>query len=142
MKTTPYLLILILIIVSCSQKNPGEYIPYIGGYWEIKSAEIPEGGIREFTMNTTIDFIEVQGDSGVRKKLVPRLDGKFTAYPSVEKFRITQRNDSLLLQYKTPYDQWTEVVLNANNEILVVKNKEGRTYTYQRYTGSEKGDSQ
>jgi hypothetical protein len=84
--------ILILIaVLGCGTQDPSEQIKHISGYWEIKLVTMPDGTKKEFKLNTTIDFIEVTADSGMRKKVSPKLDGSFLANNSAEKFRLKNR---------------------------------------------------
>lgn len=123
----------IFVCVSCTNKDPKDQIQFIDGYWEIKSVEMPDGSMREFTVNTSVDFIEVNGDSGVRKKLMPRLDGSFKEFPTREKFTLVTRNDSLLMYYQTPFANWMETVIEATDSILIVENKDRKAYVYKRF---------
>lgn len=96
-----------------------------------------DGTLKEFKVNTSVDFIELNGDSGVRKKLMPRLDGTFREFPSNEKFKVLVQNDSLLMQYQTPYATWTETVIRADDSLLVVRNHDNKEYVYRRYKKPE-----
>ena len=127
-----YLWLLCLVILSCS-KNPEEFVPHLEGYWEIESATLPDGTAKEFAINTTIDYIEVSDSTGIRKKMQPKLDGSYRTSASAETFTAKVENDSLRLYYKTPFDNWRETVLYANDEILKVKNRDGNVYTYTRF---------
>ena len=123
---------LTLGFISCSENDPSNLIPFITGYWEIKSVEMPDGTLKEFTVNTSVDYITVQGDSGVRKKLMPRLDGSYREFPSSEKFKLVHQNDSLFMFYETPFASWKETVISADEEELSVKNANG-IYVYKRF---------
>jgi hypothetical protein len=107
----------------------------LGGYWVIEKVEMPDGSERQFQMSTTIDFIEVTGDSGVRKKVQPKLDGSFITSESAERFKLKIENDSLNVYYNTPYDSWKESILKARDSLLVVRNKDGKIYTYAKFKG-------
>ncbi|MEM7085427.1 MAG: hypothetical protein AAF489_04550 [Bacteroidota bacterium] len=132
MKSLLLLLGLTLCFISCGGNDPTPQIPFITGYWEIKSVEMPDGTLKEFTVNTSVDYILVEGDSGVRKKLMPRLDGSFREFPSSEKFKLVRENDSLLMFYETPFASWKETVIKADEAELVVKNTNG-IYVYKRF---------
>jgi len=133
MKNFLLLLGLILCCISCGDNDSSHQIPFVEGYWEIKSVEMPDGTLKEFTVNTSVDYITVEGDSGVRKKLMPRMDGSFREFPSSEKFKFIHQNDSLFMLYETPFASWTETVIQVNEVEFVVKNKEGRQYVYNRF---------
>ena len=132
MKKFLFILSLSLGFISCGENDPSNLIPFITGYWEIKSVEMPDGTLKEFTVNTSVDYITVQGDSGVRKKLMPRLDGSYREFPSSEKFKLVHQNDSLFMFYETPFASWKETVISADEEELAVKNANG-IYVYKRF---------
>jgi len=123
---------LTLGLISCEGNIQSDQIPLINGYWEIKSVEMPDGTLKEFTVSTSVDYITVQADSGVRKKLMPRLDGTFREFPTSEKFKFIQHKDSLYMFYETPFANWKEAVIKVNEEEFVVKNSNG-IYTYKRF---------
>ncbi|MCW5521009.1 lipocalin family protein [Aureitalea sp. L0-47] len=127
-------LIVLSFLLSCGQ-NPEEMKTKLAGYWVIEKVEMPDGAERQFQMSNTIDFIELTGDSGVRKKVQPRLDGGFTTSESAERFKLKIENDSLNVYYTTPYDNWKESVLEARDSLLVVRNKDGKIYTYAKFKG-------
>lgn len=131
MKYSIYLLLLTL--VSCGSHPPEEMISHLNGYWEIEKVKFPDGSEKAFTLSTTIDYLEVQGDSGVRKKVSPQLDGTFLTFDQNELFTILVRNDSLILAYKTPFDRWEETVIQASPSELVVVNKDLKEYHYKPY---------
>ena len=132
MKKSLLLLALTIGFISCGGKDQSHQIPFITGYWEIKSVEMPDGTLKEFTVSTSIDYITVQADSGVRKKLMPRLDGTFREFPTSEKFKFVQQNDSLYMFYETPFANWKEAVIKADEQEFVVKNNNG-IYAYKRF---------
>jgi hypothetical protein len=125
-------LLSVFLLLSCGQ-DPGEQKTRLGGYWVIEKVEMPDGSEKLFQLSTTIDFIEVTGDSGVRKKVQPKIDGNFLANDSAEKFLLKIENDSLNMYYQTPYDNWKETVLRAKDSVLVVLNRDGKKYTYGRF---------
>lgn len=126
-------LTLLLLLFSCGNKNPEEMIPYLDGYWQIESVSMPDGFEKKFNINTTIDYIEVEGEKGFRKKVMPQIDGSFKTNKAAEEFQIKIENDSLQLNYKTQFDTWTETVLNASEEFLIVKNRDGKIYNYKPF---------
>lgn len=128
----PYFLLL-LTLFSCGSPPPEEMRGYLNGYWEIEKVKLPDGSEKNFSINTTIDYIEVKDDSGVRKKVSPQPDGTFLTFEQQEQFKVIIRNDRLVLQYKTPYDQWEETVLKASPTVLVLLNKDLREYRYKPY---------
>lgn len=133
MKHSFILGLIVLLFCSCGTKDLSEEIQFIGGYWEIKSVEMADGSTKTFTVNTSVDYIQIQGDSGVRKKLMPQLDGSFKEFPTSEKFKFHVRNDSLLMHYSTPYANWMETVVKSTKDQFIVKNKDGKEFVYARF---------
>lgn len=125
-------LLLLLAISSCSKPNPEEQKQKLDGYWEIKNVE-GIGKSKDFKVNLILDYIEVNGDHGIRTKVSPKLDGSFENNGSIEEFSLKIEEDSLRMYYKTPFDEWKETVLEASDEILKVKNKENKIYTYSKF---------
>ncbi|TYP72857.1 lipocalin family protein [Aquimarina intermedia] len=130
--------IIILIIVfgtlSCNKVSPKDQIANLNGYWEISKVQTAEGKEKVYNFNQSIDFIELAGDSvGVRKKLQPQLNGTFITFKNSEKFRVMIQNDSVYLEYSTPYDSWRETLISAKEDELILRNPDGNLYFYRPY---------
>jgi len=126
-------LILVLISVACKQTNPEAMIPYLQGYWEIEKVVLADGTERNYSINTIIDHLQWEDTIGYRTKLQPQLDGSYLTNEQTEVFRLLERNDSLIALYQTPFDTWEEYILNANDQELVIKNKDGYIYYYHPF---------
>ncbi len=125
--------IFVFLIYSCDSKNLDEMKDNLNGYWEIESVTDAEGFEKSFSVNTTVDFIEVIDLKGTRKKVSPQLDGTFLTFAQNEAFEVKVENNTLVLVYLTPYDEWEETVLESTKENLIIKNAEGKIYLYKRY---------
>lgn len=134
MKNILPVMILLLIFSGCNKANPEEQIKYLDGYWEIERVEISEDSIREYKFNETIDFIEIEGKEGFRKKVRPQLDGTYQVTDDEEKIEIKVEEDQLYLYYSTPYDSWKEKLVNAEENSLTMENERGIRYHYKRFT--------
>ncbi len=128
------------VILSCAKPNPEEQKQKLDGYWEIKKVEMPDGSKKDFGINTVVDFIEVKGDSGIRTKVSPKLDGTFTTNGTSEEFTLKIEEDSLRLYYKTPFDEWKETVIEAKDSLLKVKNRDNKVYTYSKFKKYDFGE--
>lgn len=133
MKNTTTFLLLILFSFSCAKESPEEQIKKLTGYWEIVNVQFPDGSIKEFSQGITLDYINVTGEQGIRKKVTPQLDGSFLTNDFSEKFSLKIENDSLRLYYETPFHKWHETVLKAKDSILVVQNSDHKIYTYKKF---------
>lgn len=127
------IILLVVLTIGCS-KNPETYIEHINGYWEIEKVILPDGSEKNYTYNATIDFLNINDSlTGFRKKLKPTLDGKFTASKDAEILKLVIENDSLNVYYSTPFANWKETILFADNEKLKVINQNKNVYLYKRY---------
>ncbi|WGK64377.1 lipocalin family protein [Croceiramulus getboli] len=124
--------LLVLSTLSCGQPTLDDS-QLLQGYWEIETVRFPDGTEKEYSLNTTIDFIELDGQQGSRSKVQPQLDGSYQSTPTVEQFTLAEMDSGLQLQYRTPYDSWEETVIHLSEDQLVIVNKDGVEYTYKRY---------
>jgi len=124
---------LILFTFSCKQENPDEILAHISGYWEIEKVRTPEGESRTFTLNMVVDYIEIDNHQGFRKKVAPQPDGTYLVNEDAEAILVEIQDNKVQLLYSTPFDQWTETVIKANKNQLIVKNTEGTIYSYKRF---------
>lgn len=125
--------LIFIVVVSCNSPNIAEQKNNLSGYWEATQVVLPDGSIRKLPPTQWVDFIEIAGDSGVRKKLAATFDGTFNTQSNGEKLYLVTTNDSLYITYQTPFMQWKEFVVEANQEALILKNENGYKYHYQRY---------
>lgn len=128
-----YLIIISIILWSCQPQNPEKMKENLSGYWEITNVISKHIQEKDFTFNTTIDYIEVEDDAGIRTKLQPAIDGSYTGSKTAESFRIKIEGDSLNMYYDTPFDQWKETVIRATDQELIVRNEDGIEYHYKKF---------
>jgi hypothetical protein len=126
-------ILLFCTLISCGKQNPAENKDKIAGYWEINSVKMQDGTKKDFTINTTIDFIEITGNKGIRTKVSPQIDGSFIHHGTAETFNIKIEDDSLRLYYETPYDSWKETIISVTDEALKVLNKDDKIYSYKKF---------
>ncbi|PIV50187.1 MAG: hypothetical protein COS19_04760 [Flavobacteriaceae bacterium CG02_land_8_20_14_3_00_34_13] len=125
--------LIFMVLLSCNQQNPKEKLAHLNGYWEISKVEMPDGTVKEYTISTLVDYIEIKDSVGFRKKVAPKLDGGFIINDDAEKITVKIENNTLNLYYSTQFDSWKETVLEANEQQLVVLNKDDKKYTYKKF---------
>lgn len=133
MKNTLLLLFLVMFLNSCQDEKHKIDIKDLNGYWEIVQAQNPYGKSVIYSINPTVDYFEIEDSLGFRKKMKPDLNGNYTTSKALEKFELYVENDSLKLDYKTPYDSWTEVILELNDSLMLVINQKDFLYTYKKF---------
>jgi hypothetical protein len=127
------LLFLLAFFFSCKKEKVDLDLKDLNGYWEIVQAQNPYGKSVIYSINTQVDYFEVKDSMGFRKKMKPDLNGNYTTSKALEKFKCYVENDSLKLDYTTPYDNWTEVILELNDSLMLVINQKNFLYTYKKF---------
>ncbi|MXN91818.1 hypothetical protein GR160_11330 [Flavobacterium sp. Sd200] len=121
-----------LTLLSCAKKASADDISKINGYWEIESVIMPDGSEKDYTVNPTIDYFEVKGKEGFRKKVMPQFDGTYKVNDGSEKISISEKDNKVYMDYTTTYAKWQEELLELTDEELVVKNQHGIEYHYKK----------
>jgi lipocalin-like protein len=121
-----------LSFVGCKQKIDEKELAKINGYWEIEKAELPDGSSKEYKVNSTIDYFEIKGNAGFRKKVMPQLDGTYLINNLAEKIEITNNDGDVILNYSTSYAKWKERIVAISDEQLVIVNDQDIEYHYKK----------
>jgi len=126
--------LLILMFWGCNDSSVNEDdLHYLNGYWEISEVEFPDGSIKEYGLNTNIDFIQWKEGKGYRKKMKPQFDGTYDTSKDAERFSIAQTNERFTLYYKSEFSEWEEKLVQLDSLNFSVINQEGITYKYKRF---------
>lgn len=122
------------VFLSCNTREPREQKKFIEGYWEIERVELPGDSVIDYNMNETIDYFEIVDSTGFRKKMRPQIDGSYKTTDDAEEITVRIEDDSLRIYYKTPFDEWKETLIRADDEEMSLLNREGIIYHYKKYT--------
>jgi phage anti-repressor protein len=126
------ILVLSLLFVSCKQEIKPADIAKLNGYWEIEKVVFDKGEAKEYGMNESFDFFKMKDNKGIRKKVMPQLDGTFLTSDSFENVTARFAEGKTFLDYKTDYAKWSEELISISDEELVVKNQENKEYHYKK----------
>lgn len=121
-----------VLSAGCNKHFEGTDYSKLNGYWEIEKVIMPDGSKKEYGINPTIDYLEVKGKSGYRKKTMPQLDGTYRANDFSENFTIAKEEDKTVLHYNTQYAKWDEELLELTDKELVVRNQHNIEYHYKK----------
>ena len=138
MKNTFFYLFFSFLFISCKTEIKPSDISKINGYWEIEKVILASGEKKEYKISETIDFFELRQTqldkqfSGFRKKVTPQIDGKYLVNDVSESIAITFENSDYVINYKTQYLSWKEEILELQDSVLVLKNKENVVYHYKK----------
>jgi len=127
-------LILIIIVYSCSLNND---IEILNGYWEIQSVKKEGQLIKKYPFNNTIDFFYIKNLEGYRKKVTPKSDGRFMITLHQANLNISKENGEFILRYLNNNKTYFEKIKKIDSQQLIILDKEGYIYKYNRYTPIE-----
>ncbi len=128
-----YIILGCLLICSCGDRVSREDITFLAGYWEIKQVKFPNGDTKTYDMNATIDYIDITGTKGYRKKVQPLIDGSFETSDDAEYFSIIERDGSFIVVYESSMDVWEEEIRSIKETELRLVNEDQITYIYERF---------
>ena len=133
MKKVFGVLLVALLVVGCKQKITPADVAKINGYWEIEKVVLDDGNEKQYGMNESFDYFRVDNNNlGIRKKVMPQLDGTFLVNNTFENVIIRFAKDQIFLDYSTPYMKWSEEILALTDKELVVLNAEKKEYHYKK----------
>jgi len=122
-----------LIITACKEKVTLGHIPDINGYWEIEKVTFPDGTEKGYTVNTSIDYIEIKGQKGFRKKVQPKLNGTYSTSHDAEPFDLVEKKGVFTLHYKNTLSEWEEKITGLSKNNFTLTDQEGISYHYKRF---------
>tara|TARA_R100000935_G_scaffold41132_2_gene62724 strand:+ start:66206 stop:66568 length:363 start_codon:yes stop_codon:yes gene_type:complete len=108
-------------------------LPHLNGYWEIKEVTFPDGSKKEYTVNTSIDYIQVKEHEGFRKKVQPNFNGTYVTSNDAELFTIYENEGVFNLNYKTDLSEWHEKIISLSENKFIVISEENIKYHYRRF---------
>jgi hypothetical protein len=134
MKNSFSILFIVFLFVGCQQNIKPADIATINGYWEIEKVVFEKGKDKEYGMNESYDFFKISSNKGIRKKVMPQLDGTFLVNDVYENVTVRFADDKVFLDYSTPYMKWTEELIALSEKELILLNKEKMEYHYKKTT--------
>jgi len=135
MKNIVGFLFVSLLFISCQQKIKPEDISKINGYWEIEKVVFDDGKDKEYVVNESYDYFDIdKSNKGFRKKVMPQLDGTFLVNDTKENVIVRFEKKKVFLDYTTSYAKWSEEMIALSDEKLVFKNTENKEYHYKKAT--------
>lgn len=121
-----------LLFGGCQQKIQPTDIIKLNGYWEIEKVVFDKGEDKDYKMNESFDYFNITNNKGIRKKVMPQLNGTFLVNDAFEKVAIRFEKDKVYLDYATDYAKWSEELITLTDEELVLKNEEKKEYHYKK----------
>lgn len=132
MKKAVLILFVSLLAISCHKKVTPDDIATINGYWEIEEVVFPDGTHKKYSINETFDYFEIKNNKGIRKKVMPQLNGTFLVNDDSEKLEIKEEKGIYYIYYYTPFNKWKEELVALSDDELVILNDAKKEYHYKR----------
>jgi len=93
----------------------------------------PDNSKKTYEISATVDFFQLEGSKGYRKKVQPSMDGTFDTSDDAISFEVRQADRGILLLYSNTTDSWEEQLLEIDANTFTVRNEAGIEYAYKRY---------
>jgi hypothetical protein len=133
MKKVFGVLLIALLFVGCKQKITPADAAKINGYWEIEKVVLEDGNEKKYGVNESFDYFQIdKNNAGIRKKVMPQLDGTFLVNDTFENVKIRFADGQTFIDYSTAYMKWSEEILALTDTELVVLNAAKKEYHYKK----------
>ncbi|MEN8790119.1 MAG: hypothetical protein ABF293_08775 [Flavobacteriaceae bacterium] len=129
------LVFIFVILLGCAKKLTINDLDQLNGYWEIEKVVFPDGQTKQYTVNSTIDYIEYENLKGFRKKVHPNMDGTYTTTDDAELFEISKEKSTFRMHYSNDLSQWEEEIALIDKDQMIMKTPQGVAYHYRRFKG-------
>lgn len=124
---------LVFLLTACNGEISKKELQDLAGYWEISKAKLPDGTTKDFSINASIDYFQVDSTGkGMRYKVMPQFNGEYLTNEVPEHFTIRYVEQVNWIEYQTDYSSWKEELVKLNKNELVVKNQNDIIYIYKR----------
>lgn len=127
-----YLLLLLTVITACKSSIQEGEISRLEGYWEITKVVFQDGTTKPYTVNTTVDYIGIDGFNGYIKKMKPGLNGRYQTSNKAARFKLIQK-DGLWEMHFEGDQKSTLSLLELDSLEYAVKDQGQVRYYYKRY---------
>ena len=133
MKKVFGVLLVAFLFIGCKQKITQDDVAKINGYWEIEKVVLEDGNEKKYGVNESFDYFQIdKNNAGIRKKVMPQLDGTFLVNDTFENVQIRFADGQTFIDYSTPYMKWSEEILALTDQEFVVLNAAKKEYHYKK----------
>jgi len=127
------LIFITISLIGCGSPISKPDLNQLNGYWEIVSVEFADGQKKNYTVNPSIDYIELKEMKGFKKKMHPKFDGTYDTSNDLEAFSIIQKEGIFLISYQNNLSSWEEQLIKLEENTFTIVNEDNVTYSYKRY---------
>ncbi len=133
MKSKLTIICLVFLSYACSNGIAEKELPLLNGYWEIEKVTFPDGQTKDYTVNESVDYIQIEQLKGFRKKVKPTFNGTYITNNDAEYFTLFKKENQYFFNYKSNLSDWTESLQTLTKDHFSVTNEDDITYLYKRY---------
>ena len=126
-----YLVIFLSLFINCEKKQEISS-EKLNGYWEIQKV-IKDGEEKDYGFNPVIEYFEIKNNKGIRKKVYPKLDGKYQTDILADSVRIISKNKKYYLEIKNNTWKTQETIIILNDSVLQYTTENNIEFKYKRH---------
>ena len=123
---------MMLIFTGCKDAIKPANLNKLNGYWKIDFITHKNETFHLKGAAKLVDFYEISNQNGVRKKVQPKFDNKFSVTEDLNNFKIVFEGNDCFMKFETLWDQWQEKIVILNNYELILEHQNNR-YHYSRF---------
>lgn len=131
MKNLKFILF-ILLILSCKRQLNTDDLGNLNGYWQIAKAENASGEKKEYPINEVYDFFEINGTTGIHKKVVWQPTQKFLVNDIEENIKVKNIKEDYFIEFSNRYGSHSDKLVSINNEEMILSSTENVKYYYKK----------
>lgn len=127
------LILVTILTLSCATDRDID-LSLLNGYWEIQSVTQNNKLLKTYPYSGIIDFFETDGKTGIRKKVNPKFNGKFTISLHQINFNVIKIEENTYIEYTDSNNiKFKETIKQLDSLNLILTNKDNYTYHYKLY---------
>ena len=118
------LIIMMLVFTGCKDAIKPANLNKLNGYWKIDFITHKNETFHLKGAAKLVDFYEISNQNGVRKKVQPKFDNKFSVTEDLNNFKIVFEGNDCFMKFETRWDQWQEKIVILNNDKLILEHQQ------------------
>ena len=120
------------LFLNCANKQ--EISPEkLNGYWEIKKVIDKNGEEKDYGFNPVIEYFEIKNNKGFRKKVYPKLEGKYETDILADSVFIIKKGNHFFLEIKNNDWKTQETITILNDSVFQYTTQNGVEFQYKRH---------
>ena len=123
---------MMLVFTGCKDAIKPANLNKLNGYWKIDFITHKNETFHLKGAGKLVDFYQISNQNGIRKKVQPKIDNKFSVKEDLNNFKIVFEGNDCFMKFETRSDQWQEKIVILNNDKLILEHQQNR-YHYSRF---------